>query len=185
MKNGEVYGIDADLNEGIKVSKSAKLIYGVTKNLERTEREIKRLEAIRKPSEGYTAFTHRRIALCEASSNKDEQGRPKTIPGPNGLEYDIADRAVFDKALDLLRNEFAAAIDEHNAVIARFNKYMDEDSELKIYKIKYSILEKEQAELDVKDRLDGVQTRRLWFMIEDDLEQPEAQADIPELKLVK
>lgn len=185
MKNGEIYGIDMILGEILKVSKSAKLIYGVTKNLERTAREIKRLDAIRKPADKFNEFTRKRITLCEASCHKDEKGQPKTIPGPNGLEYDIIDRPAFDKDLETLRKDYTAVLDEHNAAIARFNKHMDEESEIKVYKIKYSAFEKEQAELEVKDRLNGVQTKDIWFMIDDDVEGDSESKPVSELKMIQ
>lgn len=185
MKNGEIYGMDAILSDVIKSAKSAKLTYGVIKNLERTERDIRRFDMIRKPSDKFNEFTARRVALCEASSHKDEHGTPKTVPGPNGLEYDIIDRPAFDKQLETLRNEYVSAIDDYNAAVARFNKYMDEDAEMQVYKIKYSIFEQEQSELEVKDRLNGVQTRQIWFMIEDDI-QADSESKAPTaLKMVQ
>ena len=185
MKNGEIYGVNRVLSEVLKSARSAKLIYGMTKNLERTEREIRIFDVIRRPSGQFNEFTSKRVALCEASSRRDEKGVIKTVPGPNGTEYDIIDRPAFDKALELLRQEYAGAIDEYNAAIGRFNKHMDDESELKIYKVKYSVFEKEQAELEVKDRLDGVQTRQIWFMIEDDMEQAEMPVEKSELKMVQ
>jgi hypothetical protein len=187
MKNGELYRVKAILDETIKSAKSGKLIYGVNKNLERSEREIKHLDAIRQPPKELEAFEQKRIKLCVDAAVKDEKGQPKTKSGPGGMEYDILDRVAFDKALDALREEYKKPIDDYKLAIDQFTKTVEQENDsFKLYKIKYSVFEKEQAELPPEARLNAEQVRAIWFMLDDDIDtetNPEKQT--PELTMVK
>ena len=169
MKNGEVYEALKILNDTIKVAKSGKLIYAVNRNMIYTEQEIQALEKIKQPSAAYQVFDRLRVKLCIDMAVKDENGRPKTVTAENGLEFDIENREAFNAALDALREEHKEAIEEYRNTLLQYNKLMDEDSDIKTYKIKYSVFEREQAELKPENRLNGEQVRRIWFMLEDDI----------------
>jgi hypothetical protein len=187
MLNGELEAKKTELENVLASALSGKLIYAINKNIERLERELKILDTVRKPSAKFNEFEQKRVALCTSACNKDERGQPKTVVTPNGLEYDIIDRPAFDANLETLKEEYKDVIEAHREALVRYGKLMEaENDDLKIYKIKYSVLEREQSELELKSRISGSQTRQIWFMIEDDIE-PEAveKPQDTELKMLK
>lgn len=169
MKNGEVYEVQAILNDTIKAAKSGKLIYAVNKNMNFTEQEIQALEQIKQPSEAYQVFDRLRVKLCVDMAVKTDSGAPKTVTTEHGLEFDIENREAFKTALDALREAHKDAVEEYQNAVLQFNKLLDEESDIKIYKIKYSVFDREQSELKPENRLNGEQVRRIWFMLDDDI----------------
>ena len=184
MKNAELYEVKAKVNSILTACKSQKLIYAVNKNCARLESETREMDRIKAPSEKFTEFEQKRVKLCMDNSNKDARGQPKTVNGPMGPEFDIADKAAFDVLLTALKTEYAAEIKEYETKQELYARAMEEENDdLKIYRLKYSVFEKEQSELAIADRLSAAQVKALWFMLDDDMTEEMPAA--PNLKMTK
>lgn len=168
MKNGEMYGMLQILNSLSGKARSFKLIGAINRNIARLTDAIKKLEEARKPSSRMQEYNTKRIDLCIRHAIKDENGNPKIRTTAGRSEYEIADMAAFKAELDPLYKEYESDIKADELLIQQFNKSLDEEADIEIYKIKYSVLEAEQKELPLDMRLTGSEIGLLWFMIDDD-----------------
>lgn len=197
MKRSELYGLHQNLSEASKTAKGIKLSYAIVKSIRHVENEIKDLEELRKPGEAFQEFERIRIELCKEHSNKEANGQPKIITLPNGArEYDIIDRPSFEKAIEELKAAHKPAIAEQDQKLKDFQKFIDEDVEPRLHKIKFSVVQAEQEDLrkkgtDCEDLLDADKLNKLWDLIDDDIEAVPASSEKggdeakPDLKMMK
>ena len=130
MKNREIL----ELNQALSSLnlKGFKFSYGVAKNIALLKTEIESLQKTMVASEPFKEYEQARIALAEKYSKKDESGNPIV----KGNEYEIADREVFDKELIKLQTTHKVAIEERQKQIDDFNKLLEEEAKVELYKIK-------------------------------------------------
>lgn len=109
-----------------------KFAYAVTKNLDKLEVEIKKLQEKLQPTEELKKYDSERIALAKKHSNKNEQGEPQISNG----QYDIKDKDKFNKELEKLMTKYKKHIDNYKKQLDEYNKLLKEGSCFEPHKIK-------------------------------------------------
>ena len=123
--------------ETVSTLRGVKFAYAVSKNKNTIQQEIASLRESHQPSEEYIKFDNARMALCENHCRREENGKPALI---NDREYDIIDRPQFDIELEKLRGEHEAAVKEHEQGQREYEKFLDEESEIKLHMVTLSDL---------------------------------------------
>ena len=178
MKKGELYGLHQSLSEAARTSKGIKLGYALIKSIRFVEKDIMTLEDLRKPSEEFQEYDRKRIDICLAHAEKDDKGQPKTMmSAQNNKEYVITDRPAFEKAIEELREQYKAAVDDHEARKDKYNQELASECTPKVHKIKFSEIVAEQDDLKkqgmtVADLMDADKLNKIWSIVEDDGDLP-------------
>jgi hypothetical protein len=126
--------------EKLKALKGAKFTYGVLKNIDIIEKEIKILTDSAKPSEAFLAYDKKRVLLCEEFAGKDEKGevKKKAVAGSqNQFEYDIdTESEAWLSAIDALKSENKEIIDLRDEQVKEYNEMLSIDSAVVFHQIK-------------------------------------------------
>jgi hypothetical protein len=151
------FGVALNALDSVSELKGVKFAFAVLKNRKKLEAQIEEdktiFEEILKPSEGFKEYEEKRIALCEASSEKDEEGNAKT----EGDRYLIVDMDKFNEDLSKLTEEYQAAVDDRKKQIDEYNSLMEEDMPLEFHVLNIDQLPEELTE---------AQLRSLEFMLD-------------------
>ena len=121
MKNLELYGLHAALNEAAEVPASSKFNYALNKNRHAIESYLKHLDK-RVPHPDSPKFDEKRIELCEKYCTKDEDGNP--IFEKNKYTG-LRDNDEFNAEMDALKVEFANVITHAEGVNKIYDKSRD------------------------------------------------------------
>ena len=135
MKRRELY-VYMESIEKVSSLKGVKFAYTIIKNKKKFEEEIKILEEVVKPSEGFTNYEKERISLCELSCEKTENGSPVI----ENNRYKIIDVPKFDLELNSLKEKNNEFITERENQINEYNRMLEEDINLDISKIGFEDL---------------------------------------------
>jgi len=151
------FGSAINALDSVSEIKGVKFAFAVLKNRRKIEYQLEEdkliFEEILKPSEGFKEYEEKRIALCENSSEKDEEGNAIT----EGDRYKIIDMAKFNKDLDKLTLEYKSAVEDRKVQINEYNSLMEEDIEIDFQKIGFN---------DLPEELSETQLRSLEFMLD-------------------
>jgi hypothetical protein len=151
------FGLALNALDSVSDLKGVKFAFVVLKNRKKLEAQIEEdktiFEEILKPSEGFKEYEEKRIALCEASSEKNEEGKPKT----EGDRYVIIDMNKFNTDLAKLTEEYKASVDDRKHQIEEYNSLMEEDMLIEFQKIGVN---------DLPTDLTENQLRLLEFMLD-------------------
>ena len=150
------FGLALNALDSVSDLKGVKFAFVVLKNRKKLEAQIEEdktiFEEILKPSEGFKEYEEKRISLCEASSEKDEDGKAKT----EGDRYLIVDMNKFNKDLSKLTEEYQVSVDDRKNQIEEYNSLMEEDMFIEFQKLGIN---------DLPDELTESQLRTLEFML--------------------
>ena len=138
MKKSEILGAVQALTALSKRALPIKLSYGIAKNLDAAKQEQKLIqEGIVPKIDNYEEFRKERTKCLEEAANKDDNGKPRILPGHNGRQvYDIAQPRV-DEIDALLEESFPGmhgAIDEHNKKV---DEFLEEETLVKWHLMKF------------------------------------------------
>lgn len=143
MKNYDLFMLADQLAnniEKLKALKGAKFTFGILKNIDILEKEIKLFSEYMKPSDAYMVYDKARVALCETHCAKDEKGellKKEAQPGSGSFEYEIDTKSpAWLEAIEGLKTEYAETIAARDEQIAEYNKLLDAETELELHKIK-------------------------------------------------
>jgi len=150
------FGLAMNALDSVSELKGVKFAFAVLKNRKKIEIQVDEdkaiFEHILKPSEGFKEYEAKRIALCEANSEKDENGKPITEED----RYKIIDVKSFNVELENLSKEYEASIDDRKNQINEYNSLMEEDIELDYQVVSFD---------DLPTDLSESQLRSIEFMI--------------------
>lgn len=110
----------------IKVEKSdPKFTYAISKNKKKLESEIKILQEMDKPSDGFIKYEQDRMALCVEYAEKNEKDQPVIEQGNYKIEESKKDE--FEKKLEELGKTNEEVLKEEIERKKDLQKFMDED----------------------------------------------------------
>lgn len=143
MTNYELFVLAEQLGsniEKLKALRGAKFTYGVLKNIDVIEKEVKFIADIAKPSDDFLAYDKKRVALCEEFAGKDESGQVKKKLVPGGasgqFEYDIdTESDVWLAAIDGLKLENKDVIDTRDEQVKAYNDMLKIDATVAFHMI--------------------------------------------------
>ena len=151
------FGLAMNALDSVSELKGVKFAFAVLKNRKKLEAQIEEdksiFEQILTPSEGFKEYEEKRIALCESSSEQDEEGKAKT----EGDKYVIVDMDKFNIDLTQLTKEYQAAVEDRKNQIEEYNSLMEEDMPLEFITLGIDTLPEELTES---------QLRSLEFMLD-------------------
>lgn len=151
------FGLAVNALDGVSELKGVKFAFTVLKNRKLLESQVEEdkpiFEEILKPTEGFREYEEKRIALCENSSEKDEEGKAIT----EGDRYKIIDLKKFNGDLESLTEEYQASVDDRKQQIEEYNSLMEEDMPLEFHTIVFD---------DLPEDLTESQLRSIEFMID-------------------
>jgi len=116
--------------------KGVKFNYGILKNINKIKPEIESLQESSKPTPEFQEFEKKRVELAKECAKKDDKDKPVI----EGDQYQIEDRKAFDKKLDKMREESKVTIDAREKQIEEYNKMLDEEVSIDLYKIKLDVI---------------------------------------------
>ena len=105
----------------------AKFSYAVTRNLNALKGEVDAIQSALNPTEKFTEYDNKRVALAKEHSKKDEQGKPLI----EGNQYVVED--TFDVAFEALKEEYKEEIDARQKQIEDYQALLDEEIEVDIF----------------------------------------------------
>jgi hypothetical protein len=142
MKNYDLFVLAEQLANNIdrlKALKGAKFTYGILKNIEVLEKEVKMIMETSKPSDDFLAYDKARVALCEEFA-KDENGeiRKKENPAtPGQFEYDIdVESKEWKDAIVKMKEDYKEVLEAREEQIKQYNELLQADFDVELYKIK-------------------------------------------------
>ena len=138
MKNRDLYTIYQGL-QSVSNIWWARFSYWVSKNKKLIYDELKSIEESLITNDEYKEFDKKRIELCEKHSKKDEKWEAIKISN----NYDIENMEDFMKETGDLREEYKTTIDEQQKNTDDYNKLLDEEIKIELFKIKSEILPEE------------------------------------------
>jgi hypothetical protein len=104
-------------------SDKPKFSYAIIKNTKAIESEIKSLNEIINPTEGFLQFEEERLDMCKIHTTKDENGEPIL----NGDEYQIEDMVKFNEDLKPLKEKYNDTLIERQTQIESYNSKLGEE----------------------------------------------------------
>jgi len=151
------FGLAMNALDSVSDIKGVKFAFAVLKNRKKLEAQVNEdksiFEEILKPSEGFKQYEEKRIALCEISSEKDENGKAIT----EGDRYKIVDMIKFNQELNKLTLEHEEAVNDRKRQLEEYNSLMEEEIEIDFQKIGFN---------DLPEELTENQLRSLEFMLD-------------------
>jgi len=145
MKNYDMFVLAEQLANNIgnlKALKGAKFTYGLLKNIDLLEKEVKSVMEMSKPSEEFLVYDKARIALCETHAKKDANGeiaKKEVQPNSGQFEYDIDTTSkVWIDAIEELKVTYKEAIDIRDEQLKTYNELLSAESDIVLSKIALS-----------------------------------------------
>ncbi len=152
MKKSDLYRLKKGL-ESVGALKGFKFAYAVTKNLRLLREEISVLDELRAPSVEYAKYETERFELARQHSKRDEGGNPITTISDNGHPVcTVLDIRAFEKALEDIAAKYESTIEEHNAKIQHYEEFLEEKSEIELFKINQEFIPDDIS----GDQVDGI-----------------------------
>lgn len=125
--------------ERLKSLKGAKFTYGILKNIDILEKEVKFIMETSKPSEEFSTYDKARIALCELHAKKDDKGeivKKELQPGTGQFEYVIDTESIEWKAgIIELKEKYQTVIDARDQQLKEYNELLELDSTITLFQI--------------------------------------------------
>ena len=159
MKNIELLNLEKALKE-VGGYPGVKFGYGVAKNLNIIESEIKAINKASEPSKVWQEYDKKRVDLAIKHAEKDANKIPKrTPPDAQGrFSYIIADETAFSKDWDELKAKYKDALDKREKQEAEWLEFLEkETAKIVFHKIKLS---------DVPKEITGNQLANIYQLIE-------------------
>lgn len=133
MKNFELFLLAENLGQNLaklQTLKGAKFCYNLAKNMDILEAELKVISTTSKPSDEFTEYDKKRVALCEEFAKKDAEGKPeKRDVGSGQFEFVIdTESQEWKNAIEKLREDNKTVIETRDAQIAKYNELLDLES---------------------------------------------------------
>ena len=140
-----------------------KFLYAVDKNLTKLSEEIKSMKKSMDFLPLYEKYDTERIKLCKSMAKKDKKGKPLQVFKHGKIQYDLFEedsneyKQEFVDALDSLKEEHTEAFIEREKQTEDYNKMLDEEFAIEIYKVPLSFVPADVAEKGV-NKGDGSQS---------------------------
>lgn len=123
-----------------------KVAYGLHKNKSIITKEFEAIvEAEKKTvTPKYQEYENARLALCNEYCKKDEKGQPITIIQNETQAFSIQEDKIgeFEEKANELKNKYLETIQETDKLREEFNKFLDENVDIEVYKIPLTEFEK-------------------------------------------
>lgn len=136
MKNYDMFVLADQLAqnlERLKSLKGAKFTYGILKNIDTLEKEVKFIAETAKPTEEFNTYEKARITLCETHAKKDDKGEilKKEVPGTGQFEYDIDTTSKeWVDAIDVMKETYKEVIANRDEQLKQYNELLSADCEI-------------------------------------------------------
>jgi len=151
------FGPTMNALDSVSELKGVKFAFAVLKNRKKLEAQLEEdkpiFETILTPSEGFKEYEDKRIELCEAHSEKDDEGKALT----EGDKYKIIDLKQFNDELGALSQEYEVSIADRKNQIEEYNELMEEDMSIDFQTLGFD---------DLPEDLTESQLRSLEFMLD-------------------
>lgn len=118
----------------LKGLSGVKFAYAIARNIDKLQAEMKALDTAKEPSEAFETYNTERENLAKKHAVKDDKGQPVI----SGNEYVIEDNDAFNKEIKALQKEHAEAIEAYEKQLEDYNKLLQTESEVELYKIPLS-----------------------------------------------
>lgn len=140
MKNYDLFTLAEQLAQNIerlKALKGAKFTYGILKNIDIMEKEVKSLVEVSKPTEDFMAYDKARVDLCTQFCKKDENGELLKKTSQNGQsEYDIdTESQEWKDAIAALKDTHMAVLTDRDEQIRQYNELLESDMAVEFFMI--------------------------------------------------
>jgi len=152
MKNRDLYKIYEDL-KALNDAAGARLSFVIGKNLKLIKDELQLIEASFTMSDEYKEFQKKRISLCTAYSNKNEDESPVMIDN----RFDIIDAKEFSKFFNILKEEYKEVIKINISKEEDYENLLNEECTLELVNIKLDLI---PDICERKDETDGLIYKR-------------------------
>lgn len=139
VKRSEIVAIHHAFRGMGEIEGNPKFTYAVSKNKKLILPEIEALADAEKLSPELVEYDKKRISLCEKYCNKDENGKPITVPLPSGgTGYDGLgdDNKKFTDAIGKLQAEYKDVLDARQKQMEKVNELLDEEIEIEVHCLK-------------------------------------------------
>lgn len=114
--------------------RGVKFAYAVIRNLNILQPEIEALQKSAEPSKDFNIFEMARVELAKKHAKKDKNG--EAVVEAN--QFVIENKEKFDKEFVLLRKKHKEAVANRDKQIAEYNKLLEEEVKIELFKIKMS-----------------------------------------------
>ena len=133
MKNKDLYTLEVAL-EKVKDLKGIKFSLCVVKNKKLIKNELEDLQKVKPVTpQQYIEYETKRIELCREYALLDDDGKP-TIQNDNYI-IDQSRIESFKKAVEKMSKPYKEIIEKYSKEAEDFNKILEEDVILNLYKI--------------------------------------------------
>jgi hypothetical protein len=124
-----------------------KFAYALGRIINGLEPIVKGLDKVRMaPIDGQQEYEDAKKVAIEKHTNKDSNGRPIQIPGPQGQEYSIPDYPALNADIEVVNNDHADAITAIKGRVKEFTELLEEElKDYKPYKINIKYLPVDDA----------------------------------------
>ncbi len=144
MKNRELLELYRGLS-GIKNILGVRINYAIVKNINKIREESESFEKIILPSDKYKEYDLKRIEIVKKHTKKNEKGEPLFMlddPSTGAGRYDVEDGWDFNQDQEIidLKKEYADEIEKRESQIKEYDKLLEEESHLELFKIKLDII---------------------------------------------
>ena len=138
-----------------------KFLYGIDKNLNKIESEIKSLQKSSVALPDYVKYNQERIALAERHANKDKKEKPLKIMTSTGEEYDLRDengeqKIEFTKAFEELKIKYKETLDKRTKQLEKYNESLEEEFEFEPHLISITLIPDDCAGKGIKKEKGGL-----------------------------
>lgn len=142
-----------------------RFLYGLYRNLEELEPEIKAIDAAKKPSDKYEEYQNKKTAIGEKHSDRDENGKPILVEGVGGEMYKIEkNKELATQELYSLNEEYSETIRERQKGLKEFMDLMEDEIEIDICKVsfknfpdKYNIIDHGVVKIMIKETKEEIE----------------------------
>lgn len=114
--------------------KGLKFAYALQKNIRLMKQAISSIFELLQPTPGFNEYEKDRIKLAEKFSEKDKDGKPKTIE--DGSRFKIKDKKKFEAELKKLQKKHEKAINHRQDQEHLFNEKLEEECTVNFHFIK-------------------------------------------------
>lgn len=139
MKKSEIISLYNGLNS---VGNLVGVIFGYAcrKNIDIIKPEIEALQVAVTPSKEFLELDQKRVDIVKKYANKDEKGNALIVNN----QFDVkGNEETVEKEVGVLRDENKDIFEARDKQVNEYNKLLDEDAKVELYKVKLENVPKE------------------------------------------
>ena len=139
----------------LKDVKNTQLAYNLLQNLNKIDKMVQPINIVQAKIDKLATtklqeYQTKRIDLCHDHAKLDEDGRPIIIKVNDVEQYDIKDKEVFDKDLQVLIEEYKDVFNDQKELQGQIAELLNEEVEIDIIKVDTKFLPKDLSLLDLE-----------------------------------